>query len=276
MMKLEMDLKPGDVVLLKFLACVVIAFFMGRFLILPGIEKHQNLIMEREELTRQKEQMETVIANAPAVEETIKGQISTLADKREEYYGLLENQAVDELITGVILKNNLFPVYLSIADPVAGVPEAYFLSAEGKALQQAEDAAAAAVSSSNSIDDKAAAAVSSSNSIDDKAAAAEEAANDTGEEDSFLNDTIDAYVQYTNATEVSVTVQGSEDEIRAFLDDIAVSYPGIQVRSFNIQEGTYLDQNLQAIDSINCSCVLAVYTCGDLTDPAFGEETDNQ
>ena len=216
-MKLEMDLKPGDVVLLKFLACVVIAFFMGRFLILPGIEKHQNLIMEREELTRQKEQMETVIANAPAVEETIKGQISTLADKREKYYGLLENQAVDELITGVILKNNLFPVYLSIADPVAGVPEAY-----------------------------------------------------------FLNDTIDAYVQYTNATEVSVTVQGSEDEIRAFLDDIAVSYPGIQVRSFNIQEGTYLDQNLQAIDSINCSCVLAVYTCGDLTDPAFGEETDNQ
>ena len=262
MMKLEMDLKPGDVVLLKFLACVVIAFFMGRFLILPGIEKHQSLIMEREELTRQKEQMETVIANAPAVKETIKGQISTLADKREEYYGLLENQAVDELITGVILKNNLFPVYLSIADPVAGVPEAYFLSAEGKALQQAEDAAAAAVSSSNSIDDK--------------AAAAEEAAHDTGEEDSFLNDTIDAYVQYTNATEVSVTVQGSEDEIRAFLDDIAVSYPGIQVRSFNIQEGTYLDQNLQAIDSINCSCVLAVYTCGDLTDPAFGEETDNQ
>ena len=111
---------------------------MGRFLILPGIEKHQSLIMEREELTRQKEQMETVIANAPAVKETIKGQISTLADKREEYYGLLENQAVDELITGVILKNNLFPVYLSIADPVAGVPEAYFLSAEGKALQQAE------------------------------------------------------------------------------------------------------------------------------------------
>ena len=43
MMKLEMDLKPGDVVLLKFLACVVIAFFMGRFLILPGIEKHQNI-----------------------------------------------------------------------------------------------------------------------------------------------------------------------------------------------------------------------------------------
>lgn len=264
MMKLDMELKPGDVVLLKFLACVVIGFFMIRFLVFPGIEKHQSLVLEKEQVTQQKEQIETIIANAPAVEEKIKEQAGTLKDKRSEYYDLLENQAVDELITGVILKHNLFPVYLSIAEPQPGVPEPYFLSAEGQTQQQAEEAAAAA------------AAEASSNSIDDKAAAAEEAANGTGEEDSFLNDTLEAYVQYTNATEVSVTVQGSEDEIRAFLNDIAVSYPGIQVRSFNIQEGTYLDQNLQAMESMNCSCVLAVYTCGDLTDPAFGEETDNQ
>ena len=250
-MKLDMEVKPGDVVLLKFLACVVIGFFMSRFRVFPGIEKHQSLVLEKEQVTQQKEQIETIIANAPAVEEKIKEQAGTLKDKRSEYYDLLENQAVDELITGVILKHNLFPVYLSIADPQPGVPEPYFLSAEGQTQQQAEEAAAAA------------AAEASSNSIDDKAAAAEEAANGTGEEDSFLNDTLEAYVQYTNATEVSV-------------NDIAVSYPGIQVRSFNIQEGTYLDQNLQAMESMNCSCVLAVYTCGDLTDPAFGEETDNQ
>jgi len=261
-MKLDMELKPGDVVLLKFLACVVIAFFMARFLILPGIEKHQSLVIEKEQVTQQKEQMETIIANAPAVEEKITEQVSILQDKKSEYYGLLENQAVDELITGVILKHNLFPVYLNIESPAAGVPEPYFLSTQGQAQAQAEAAAAAE------------AAASSSNSIDDKAAAAEAAANGTGEEDSFLNDTLDAYVQYTNATSVSVTIQGSEDEIRAFLNDIAVSYPGIQVRSFNIQKGTYLDQNLQAMESMNCSCVLAVYTCGDLNDPAFGEETD--
>lgn len=261
MMKLDMELKQGDVVLLKFLACVVIAFFMARFLILPGIEKHQSLVIEKEQVTQQKEQMETIIANAPAVEEKIAEQVSTLQNKKSEYYGLLENQAVDELITGVILKHNLFPVYLNIESPAAGVPEPYFLSTQAQA--QAEAAAAAE-------------AASSSDSIDDKAAAAEAAANETGEEESFLNDTLDAYVQYTNATSVSVTIQGSEDEIRAFLNDIAVSYPGIQVRSFNIQKGTYLDQNLQAMESMNCSCVLAVYTCGDLTDPTFGEETDNQ
>ena len=67
MMKLDMELKQGDVVLLKFLACVVIAFFMARFLILPGIEKHQSLVIEKEQVTQQKEQMETIIANAQQI-----------------------------------------------------------------------------------------------------------------------------------------------------------------------------------------------------------------
>ena len=39
-MKIDMELKPGDVVLLKVLACVLILFFMARFLIFPGMEKH--------------------------------------------------------------------------------------------------------------------------------------------------------------------------------------------------------------------------------------------
>ena len=35
-MKLEMDLKPKDIVLLKVLGCVLIAFVMIRFSDLPG------------------------------------------------------------------------------------------------------------------------------------------------------------------------------------------------------------------------------------------------
>ena len=44
-MKLEMDLKPKDIVLLKVLGCVLIAFVMIRFLIFPGIEKHMDLVV---------------------------------------------------------------------------------------------------------------------------------------------------------------------------------------------------------------------------------------
>ena len=40
----------------------------------------------------------------------------------------MENREVDSLITGLALKHDLFPVYLNIEDPVAGVPAAYQLS----------------------------------------------------------------------------------------------------------------------------------------------------
>ena len=49
-MKLEMDLKPKDIVLLKVLGCVLIAFVMIRFLIFPGIEKHMDLVDQRDEV----------------------------------------------------------------------------------------------------------------------------------------------------------------------------------------------------------------------------------
>lgn len=241
-MKLDMELKPGDVVLLKFLACVLIACFMLRFLVFPGIEHHQELVMEREQAAEMKAQMETVISEAPSVEQTIKGQLETLGEKKADYDGLLENQAVDELVTGVILKHDLFPVYLSIEEAKAGVPEAYFLSEQAK--NRTEEP-------SDSSSDAAA---------EQDAEAAEDSLTDT-----------DAFVQYTNTTEVSVTIQGSEENLRAFLNDIAVSYPGIQVRSFHMQKGTYLNQELEAIESMNLNCVLAVYTCGDLSDPTFGE-----
>ena len=255
-MKIDMELKPGDVVLLKVLACVVIAFFMIRFLIFPGIEKHEDLATQHEELTMQQEMMQRTIDNASTVETKIKEQKSTLKDVSSDYHGLLENQAVDELITGLILDHDLFPVYLNIADPVAGVPEAYALSAE----VQAE---AAEITSASETD----------NSVEAKAAEAEAAGSDTDTTDT-VPDTSNVLVQYVNTTTVTITMQGSEQNVQAFLNDIAVSHPDIQVRSFSMDKGTYLSTDLQAVESMNCNCVLAVYTCGDLTDPTFGEETE--
>lgn len=260
-MKIDMELKPGDVVLLKVLACVVIAFFMIRFLIFPGIEKHEDLATQHEELTMQQEMMQRTIDNASTVEAKIEEQKSTLKDVSSDYHGLLENQAVDELITGLILDHDLFPVYLNIADPVAGVPEAYVLSAEGQAAQAQVEAAE--TTSASETD----------NSVEAKAAEAEAAGNDTDTSDT-TPDTSNVLVQYMNTTTVTITMQGSEQNVQAFLNDIAASHPDIQVRSFSMDKGTYLSTDLQAVESMNCNCVLAVYTCGDLTDPTFGEETE--
>ena len=216
-MKIDMELKPGDVVLLKVLACVLILFFMARFLIFPGMEKHQDLVAQKDDLTIEKQEMQCTISSKASTEKKIATQKENLKKAQEGFYDLMENREVDSLITGLALKHDLFPVYLNIEDPVAGIPAAYQLS---------------------------------------------EASEDSSAEES--QSTL-PYVQYVNTTTVTITLQGQEAQIRELLDDIAKNYPGIQVRSFDMQSGTYVDSSLQKTEQMNCNCVLAVYTCGELS-----------
>ncbi len=243
-MKLDTELKPGDIVLLKGLGCVLIVVLFMQLLIFPGLNKHEDLSASLEAKTAQKQEMEDTIANMPAVEETIAKQEETLKAAQDQYYGLLENQEIDELVTGVALNHSLFPVSLSIAETEDAVPDAYFLSERAVAADAAE------------------------NSDPDTAAAELDGAEDSGDSADTVTP---VYAQYVHITDVSLTVRGREDMIRSFLNDIAVDYPGLQVRSFTMQEGTYLNENLDSVDTTTCSCVIAVYTCGDAS--STGEET---
>lgn len=107
-MKLEMDLKPKDIVLLKVLGCVLIAFVMIRFLIFPGIEKHMDLVDQRDEVVAEQEDMQALIDRMDTFDAIIANQQSSLKSAQEGYYDLLENREVDELITGIVLNHNLF------------------------------------------------------------------------------------------------------------------------------------------------------------------------
>ena len=124
-MKLEMELKPGDVVLIKFLACILIIFFSFRFFVFPGIEKHQDLVQVKEEKQIQKDEMEKTIEDRPVNEEKIVKLNQKLAESGKGFYELLENQEVDELVTGLALKQGLKPVYLKIENTTPGIPAAY-------------------------------------------------------------------------------------------------------------------------------------------------------
>ena len=138
-MKLDTELKPGDIVLLKGLGCVLIVVLFMQLLIFPGLNKHEDLGASLEAKTAQKQEMEDTIANMPAVEETIAKQEETLKAAQDQYYGLLENQEIDELVTGVVLNHSLFPVSLSIAETRDAVPDAYFLSARAVTADTAEN-----------------------------------------------------------------------------------------------------------------------------------------
>lgn len=218
-MKLEMELKQGDVVLLKFLACLLIIFFSFRFFVFPGIEKHQDLVQVKEEKQIQKDEMEKTIEDRPINEEKIVKLNQKLAESGKGFYELLENQEVDELVTGLALKQGLKPVYLKIENTTPGIPAAY------QTVVKRKDS------------------------------------DDTTVSGSYSDSSI---LKYVNTTTVSITLQGSEQQIRAMLDDIARNYPGVQVRSFHMEESTYVDDSLQQVSQNNCECTMAVYTCGQL------------
>lgn len=245
-MKLEMDLKPKDIVLLKVLVCVLIAFVMIRFLIFPGIEKHMDLVDQRDEVVAEQEDMQALIDRKDTFDAIIANQQSSLKSAQEGYYDLLENREVDELITGIVLNHNLFPVYLNITDTTAGVPEAY-LYAPQAATSNTSTADSSADTSTDATQDSAAA--DSTDSSDSKDSATESSAA--------------VSAPYVNTTSVDVTIRGSEAEIKAFLDDIARNYPGIQVRTFNMQENDYVNTTMQTVSEMSCSCTLAVYVCGE-------------
>ncbi len=235
-MKLELDLKPGDVRLLKMLSCVLILVAALNFVMLPGLEHHADLTEQRQEAEAKKEEMEDAIASVPVLRETIETQKAELSELSEDYYALMENREVDALVTGLVLNHGLFPVSLSIGETTPGVPASYL------GMEEQETA--------------------ESDSASEPASAGEELmAEDSGEEASAALPV--STVQYVHTTEVTVTLQGTESELRTFLNDIAKEEPAVQVRSMNLSESTYLDAELQQVRQSNISCVLAVYTCGD-------------
>ena len=54
-MKLDTELKPGDIVLLKGLGCVLIVVLFMQLLIFPGLNKHEDLSASLEAKTAQKQ-----------------------------------------------------------------------------------------------------------------------------------------------------------------------------------------------------------------------------
>ena len=193
-MKLEMELKPGDIVLLKLLACVLILFFMARFLIFPGIEKHQDLVQKKDDVTIEQQEMQQTIDSASITQAKIEKQQAQLDDSTKGYYQLMENQQIDELISGLILKHDLFPVYLNISEAVPGIPSAYQV--------QTQD----------------------TNADTSTTTSAEDELNGDSNSDSDTTDSSTAgdaaMIQYVNTTTVSVTLQGSEGQVRALLDEL--------------------------------------------------------
>lgn len=253
-MKLEMELKAGDIKLLKLLGCVLILFFCIRFLIMPALDTSQSLIDEKDQVDQTKAQMEMTIEEAKTLDAKIATQKENLKTLSTGYYDLMENQEVDELLTGIALNNGLMPVYLKIEGTEAKAPGTYQNLLASGTLDTGSD------STTDSTTDT---STDTSSDTSD---------SDTDSDDLEEESSLEEIYQYINTTTVSMSLQGSEAEFQNFLNDLAKNYPGVQLLSFDMSESTYVDENLQTVFENSYQCVLAVYSCGELEKTQEAEE----
>ncbi len=253
-MKLEMELKAGDIKLLKLLGCVLILFFCIRFLIMPALDTSQSLIDEKDQVDQTKAQMEMTIEEAKTLDTKIATQKENLKTLSTGYYDLMENQEVDELLTGIALNNSLMPVYLKIEGTEAKAPGTYQNLLASGTLDTGSD------STTDSTTDT---STDTSSDTSD---------SDTDSDDLEEESSLEEIYQYINTTTVSMSLQGSEAEFQNFLNDLAKNYPGVQLLSFDMSESTYVDENLQTVFENSYQCVLAVYSCGELEKTQEAEE----
>ena len=117
-MKLEVTEK--DILLLKIVISALIVFLMLRFVIMPAFDTYQKNEFALEDANVVAEEMQSAIDRAGVLEKSIIEKAAELEKSSASYYAYMENREIDQLITGIALDNDLFPVSLSIT---AGVPK---------------------------------------------------------------------------------------------------------------------------------------------------------
>lgn len=65
------------------------------------MEKHQDLVAKKDDLTIEKQEMQCTISSKASTEKKIATQKENLKKAQEGFYDLMENREVDSLITGL-------------------------------------------------------------------------------------------------------------------------------------------------------------------------------
>ena len=117
--------------LLRLVLSAAAIILCVRFLILPAIEQRQELKQQREQLTQQQEEWQLTIDALSHLDDDI----TAARDERRQaalpyFTGPMETREMDDVITAIALKHNLFPDALVLTAPQPG-QESDYLSQDG-------------------------------------------------------------------------------------------------------------------------------------------------
>lgn len=222
---MNLTVTERDKKLLGLTACLAILAVFGVHLIRPALAEQEALGGEYEAARQKQQEYQAQIDARASLDDSIAQNEAALRTAGEPYYpGGLETRQMDDIITGLALKNGLFPQSLTLTEAVPGAVRAYL------AVQEQADGSASP---------------------------ADEAADQTGEAADAPQ--TDGGVYIGTAT---LSAQGDVSQWLHFLDEVERSCKGLRVTNFSISDYDYVENNTQAVSTSLITGTLEIYLCG--------------
>lgn len=239
---MNLTLTERDKKLLGLTACLAILAVFGVHLIRPALAEHEALGSEYEAALQKQQEYQAQIDARAALDDSIAQNEAALKTAGEPYYPAgLETRQMDDIITGIALKNGLFPQSLTLTEAVPGAVRAYL------AVQEQADGSAAPAEGADQTGEAADAP-----QTDGSAAPAEDA-------DQADAPQTDGGVYIGTAT---LSAQGDVSQWLHFLDEVERSCKGLRVTNFSISDYDYVENNTQAVSTSLITGTLEIYLCG--------------
>lgn len=244
---MNLTLTERDKKLLGLTACLAILAVFGVHLIRPALAEHEALGSEYEAALQKQQEYQAQIDARAALDDSIAQNEAALKTAGEPYYPAgLETRQMDDIITGIALKNGLFPQSLTLTEAVPGAVRAYLAVQE-----QAEDGSAAPAEDADQTGEAPDAPQT------DGSAAPAEGADQTGEAADAPQTGGGVYIGTA-----TLSAQGDVSQWLHFLDEVERSCKGLRVTNFSISDYDYVENNTQAVSTSLITGTLEIYLCG--------------
>ena len=222
---MNLTVTERDKKLLGLTACLAILAVFGVHLIRPALAEQEALGGEYEAALQGQQEYQAQIDARAALDDSIAQNEAALKTAGEPYYpNGLETRQMDDIITGLALKNGLFPQSLTLTEAVPGAVRAYL------AVQEQADGSASP---------------------------ADEAADQTGEAADEPQTGGGVYIGTA-----TLSAQGDVSQWLHFLDEVEHSCKGLRVTNFSISDYDYVENNTQAVSTSLITGTLEIYLCG--------------
>lgn len=239
-----------DKILLYVVLMLAFVVLFVRFLLIPGIENHQQADADLREAQDAQTSMQDAIMMAGSYAAEKNNNWGELQTANASYYSLLSSDELDTLVTSLELNHNLQPDSLTIGEPVTQ-SLTYYTASENAGQSAAPSAAASVFANADSDDSITADTVSTT------------AQGNAILQQILASDLIPDYDQpgYYRSVAISFRCTGNDSDFLSMLDDMAANYPSVQLVSFSIDTRSYADTDGSAVTATAFNVSLNVILC---------------